>query len=389
MTLRALQYSALSFIAAAALAGCVAAPDESATTRASAPPVPVNNKVAILVPLTGPNANLGRDLLQGVQLALGPNGPQPDVLDTKGTPSGATAAAQQAVAAGDGIIVGPLTAGETAAAAAVANGIPILAFTSDPQQGRPGVWALGITPQQQVLRLTQSLRRVNKSRIAAVLPDNIFGAALSDGLITAATAVADPAPVIRRYPDGRGPQLDAALRAVSEYASRHSADSAPPDPLVTPPDVAPPPFDALLLAAGGSALATVASALPGYGITPPDVQVIGPATWAHDPAAAGLSGAWYAGPDPSFRTRFEQAYTAKYGSAPSGLVDLAYDAGQLARVAAGNLLVITQTNGFRGVDGLFALRPDGHVVRGLAVFAVGPDGAHIVDPAPASLATGS
>ncbi len=389
MTLRAFQYSALSLIAAAALAGCVVAPDGSATTRASAPAVPVNTKVAVLVPLTGPNANLGRDLLQGVQLALGPEGPQPDVLDTKGTPAGATAAAQQAVAHGDGIIVGPLTAGETAAAAAVANGIPILAFTSDRQQGRPGVWALGITPQQQALRLTQALRKVNKTRIAAVLPDNIFGAALSDGLITAAAAVTNPPPVIRRYPDGRAPQLDAALREVSNYASRHSADSTQTDPLLQP-TVAPPPFDALMLAASGPALARVAAALPGYGIIAPDVQVIGPATWARDDSASSsLAGAWYAAPDPSFRTRFEQAYTSKYGSQPSGLVDLAYDAGQLARVAAGNLLVITQPNGFRGVDGLFALRPDGQVVRGLAVFAVGPGGARIVDPAPASLAPGS
>ena len=393
-------FSFASLFAAAALAGCVVAPEGAATgQRAAATGAPVaNRKVAVLLPLTGPNAGLGRNLLQAAQLALGADGPQLDVRDTAGTPTGATMAAQAAVAAGDGIIVGPLTAPETAAAASVAVNIPILAFTSDQQQGRPGVWALGITPQQQVTRMVRALSIRSKTRVAAVLPNNIFGNALADGLSRATAGVGDPPPTIKRYPDGRQPALDAALRDMSDYAHRHppapppstdAADSAAADPATQEP-MAPPPFDALLLAEGGAPLGRLATSLPGLGVTPPDVQIMGPATWARDAAnLGGLAGAWYAAPDPAFRTEFEQAYTAKYGSAPPGLVDIAYDAANLARVAAGNPATLTQPNGFRGVDGLFALRPDGQVVRGLAVFGVGPGGARIVDPAPESIAPGS
>ena len=399
MSLRALPSSITSLFAAAALAGCVVAPDGGAPAqRAGTAAPPVNAKVAVLVPLTGPNAGLGRNLLQAVQLALGPGGPQLDVQDTAGTPTGATIAAQAAVAAGDGIIVGPLTGPETAAAASVAVNIPILAFTSDQQQGRPGVWALGITPQQQVARLVRALSTRGKTRVAAVLPNNIFGNALADGLSRAASDVGDPPPAVKRYPDGRQTALDAALRDVSDYANRHApaqpagtdpAVTAPADPLEQQP-MPPAPFDALLLAESGSPLGRLATSLPGYGITSPDVQIIGPATWARDAAnLGGLAGAWYAAPDPAFRTRFEQAYSAKYGAPPPGLVDIAYDAADLARVAAGNPATLTQPSGFRGVDGLFALRPDGQVVRGLAVFGVGPGGTRIVDPAPASIAPGS
>ncbi len=403
MSLPAFSLPVASLVAVVALAGCVAAPDISAPSRppAAAVTAPVSQKIGVLVPLTGPNAGLGRDLLRAVQLALGPNGPQLDVQDTGGTPTGATNAAQAAVRAGDGIIVGPLTAPETAAAASVATSIPILAFTSDRQQGRPGVWALGITPQQQVARLVQALSLQSKTRVAAVLPDNSFGNALADGLTRAATVVADPPPAIKRYPDGRQPALDAALRDVSDYANRRvppdqpaagsdALPGSPAAPLAEQPLLSPPPFDALLLAESGAALGRVAATLPGYGITPPDVQVIGPATWARDAATiGGLSGAWYAAPDPAFRARFQQAYTAQYGSPPPGLVDIAYDAADLARVAVGNPGVLTQANGFRGVDGLFALRPDGQVVRALAVFATGPGGGHIVDPAPASIGSNS
>ncbi len=398
MSLRALPSSIASLLAAAALAGCVVDPAGSGPGPAAAPQATaVNQKVAVLVPLSGPNAALGRNLLQAVQLAFGPGGPQLDVQDTTGTPTGATAAAQAAVAAGDGIIVGPLTATETAAAAAVATSIPILAFTSDQQQGRPGVWALGITPQQQVARMVRALSTRGKARVAAVLPNNIFGNALADGLSRAAADVGDPPPTIKRYPDGRQPALDAALRDVSDFANRHAPAPAPDaDPAAAPidplaaPAMPPPPFDALLLAEGGASLGRLATSLSTYGVAPPDVQIIGPATWARDAAnLGGLAGAWYAAPDPAFRTRFEQAYTAKYGTAPPGLVDIAYDAADLARVAAGNPASLTQPNGFRGVDGLFALRPDGQVVRGLAVFGVGPGGTRIVDPAPASIAPGS
>jgi hypothetical protein len=44
--------------------------------------------------------------------------------------------------------------------------------------------------------------------------------------------------------------------------------------------------------------------------------------------------------------------------------------------------------GYVGVDGPFILLPDGTLRRGLAIFAVGPNGAQVVEPAP-SFANGS
>ena len=395
---------ALSFLLASSLlAGCVEQPGGGplASVRRASPPVatylapgPSARRIAVLLPLTGQNAALGHDLLRSVNLALGTEGPQPDVQDTASTPTGATTAAQTAVTSGDAVIVGPLTAAETAAAAAVATTIPILAFTSDRNQGRPGVWPLGITPQQQVARLVQALSRTGKSRIAAVLPSNIFGDALAEGLNAAAAQAGDPPPLIRRYPTGRIAALDAALRDVSDYDHRGGATppASPDDPAtdVPPLPAGPPPFDALLLAEGGPALQATAASLQKYDIRPPSVQILGPGTWARDAAnLGGLAGAWYAAPDPATRGAFEQIYTARYGSPPPGYASIAYDATQLARVAASNPASLTQPGGFRGADGPIALQDNGQVTRGLAVFAVEPDGAKIVEPVPATLAGGS
>lgn len=392
-------------LAATALAGCVQPPGGGSATRANlsaaAFPAPGTStrKIAVLLPLSGQNAALGRDLLRAVQLALGPDGPQPDVQDTGGTPTGATLATRAAVAAGDVVIVGPLTAQETAATAAAAGTIPVLAFTSDRQQGRPGVWALGITPQQQVGRLVQALSRAGKVRVAAVLPDNGFGSALADGLNRSASQDGDPVPVVRRYPTGRPAALDSALRDISDVADRTNA-AQQPDPaaaLLNSPtaqtfsrDANPPPFDALLLAESGPSLQPLSAALPKYGLVPPGVQIVGPATWARDAAnLGGFAGAWYAAPDPATRGAFEQIYTARYDSPPPSFASIAYDAAQLARVAASDPSALTQSGGFRGADGPIALRPDGQVARGLAVFAIGPAGTRIVEPVPASIASGS
>jgi branched-chain amino acid transport system substrate-binding protein len=71
-------------------------------------PGQVRQTVAILLPMTGPRADLGQVLLQAAQLALQDNsGPSLDVLDTGGTAAGAATAAQAAVTKGDSLILDP------------------------------------------------------------------------------------------------------------------------------------------------------------------------------------------------------------------------------------------------------------------------------------------
>ena len=137
--------------------------------------------VALLVPLSGANAERGADLLRAAQLAMAtPGAPSMDVKDTGGTGPGAANAARAAIAAGDTLILGPLTSAETAAVAPVArpSNVPVLAFTSDRTQAQPGVWVLGLTPAQQVTRLVQAAQAEGKPRIAALLPANDTGRAM-------------------------------------------------------------------------------------------------------------------------------------------------------------------------------------------------------------------
>jgi branched-chain amino acid transport system substrate-binding protein len=388
-----------------ALAGCVGV--AGAPGYGGAPGVPLGGAaggggrpVAILLPLTGAHADLGQSMLQAVQLALAaPGAPTLNVRDTGGTPEGAATAARAAIAAGAALILGPLTSTETAAVAPLARaaGVPVLAFTNDPAQAQPGIWPLGITPVQQVRRLVGAAQSQGKSRFAGLLPESDFGHAMGNALEQAA-----PGSDVHYYGGGMN-AINVATRAVSGYASRRGpidAQIKAARALETPEgrkqaqelaksSIAGPPFDTLLLADSGTPLAEIASLLPYYDVYAGSVRILGPAQWGLPGSGGGqFGGAWYAAPDPSARTAFEQAFTAKYGSSPPPLDDLAFDAAAIALALdtrqGVSIAALTQPQGFVGSDGLLILLPDGHVRRGLAVFETQRGGAQMVEPAPSS-----
>jgi branched-chain amino acid transport system substrate-binding protein len=372
---------------------------------------PRNERVAILAPLTGPRADLGQVLVQAAQVALAvPGAPQLDVKDTGGDPQGAATAAQAAIAGGAGIILGPLMSTETAAVAPVARraGVAVLAFTNDPSQAQPGVWTLGITPGQQVRRLVAAIQAQGRTQIAALLPDNDFGHAMAQALTQATAADGLPPPNIHFHGGGMA-SINTAARDLSGYANRRGPIDAQikqaralgtPEGRRQAQDLAktpipPPSFNVLLLADTGEALAEVAAMLPYYDVDRSQVQILGPSLWASPASGSGqMPGAWYAAPDPAARAGLEQAYTAKYGTSPPSVADLAFDAASIARVlgvsGGFSIAALTQPAGFVGADGWLALLPDGQVRRGLGVFRVQRGGPEMIEPAPQSAAgTGS
>ncbi len=368
---------------------------------------PAGRGVALLAPLTGPNAERGQALVRAAQLAFQDSGAPPlDVRDTLGTADGAAAAAQAAIAAGAGLILGPLTAGETAAVAgpARAAGVGVLAFTSDPAQAQPGVWPLGITPSQQVRRLVLAAVAQDRRRFAAVLPDSDFGHAMGNALQQVVSAANLPEATIQ-FHAGTTVSINATVKEISGYASRRGPVDAQiraaralgtaegrrhAFELARTP-IPPPPFDALLLADSGETLGTLASLLPYYDLDPPAIRVLGPALWASATARGGapLLGAWYAAPDPASRASFDAAYTQAVGSPAPGLADFAYDAAGIAKVllkeGGFSFAALCRANGFAGVNGVLALQADGTVRRGLALFELQRGGPALTEPAPDTL----
>jgi ABC-type branched-subunit amino acid transport system substrate-binding protein len=370
----------------------------------------VSGNVALLVPLTGNLSAVGQILANAAKLAF-PEGATPslDIRDTGGTPQGAVAAAQAAIAAGDGIVLGPLTSAEAHAVAPVAQaaGVNVLAFTNDGTAAAPGLWPLGITPTQQVQRAVQAAANGGHTQLAALLPDSVFGHSLSDAINAEAASLSEPSPRITFYESSfngvnqateqvsdfadRGENVEAQIKAAQDLGTAAGRATAR---ALQHQQIPPPPFNALFIGAtDGNTLAALANFLPYYDVTPPQVQLIGPALWSTiAPQMAHQSiflGALYAAPDPAESATFDGKYATAYGSPPPAIADVAFDAAAIARLAATGggytSTVLTAPAGFSGTDGVLVLQPSGQVLRGLAVFQIAPGAPTITSPAPAQI----
>ncbi len=367
--------------------------------------------MALLVPLTGALAPVGQALENAAKLAFTGSTVTLDIRDTTGTATGAAAAAEAAITAGDGIILGPLTGAETQSVAPLAKaaGVNVLAFTNDSRNAAPGLWTLGITPEQQVSRVVQAAAGAGRTQLAALLPDDVFGHALATAIATATARLSEPAPNVAFYPVAadfsdlndtvrglsdfadRGQSLEAQIKAAQELgteAGRETARQLQHQP------IPPPAFNAMFIGAtDGDTLAEIATLLPFYAVGAPQVQLLGPALWA--PIAVQMAhqgvynGALYAAPDPAAASAFAAKYQTAYGAAPPAIADIGFDAAAIAVLASSQggftSTVLTAPSGFTGTDGVLLLLPDGEVQRGLAVFQIAPGAPTITSPAPAQL----
>ncbi len=371
------------------------APAPAAPPAAAAPPValaapepPVVRagpaRAALLLPLSGPHAATGEALSNAAQLALFDRAATPMALlprDTGGTPDGAVAALRDALAQGVDIVLGPLLADSAHAVAPVARaaGAPVVAFTNDRRVAGDGVYTLGLDPGQQVAHAVGHARSLGHTRFGALAPGNAYGAAAVEALRGAAALHSASVGETAYFPPRAAASAVASIQALA--AARASASAG---------------FDALLVAASGTALAALAPLLPYYGLDPQAVLYLGTAQWK-DPEILGepsLADAVFAAPGDRAWRSFAARYRAAFGAPPPRIAALGYDAAALAAALAGRTdraprfpaAALMSPDGFSGIEGLFRFRPDGSAERGLAVWRVARTGFEIVVPAPTGFA---
>ena len=364
-------FALLPMLALFALAACAPqAPGTQSATLGAAPVETPRTRIALLLPLSGPQAALGEALQQGAELALfDQNNPRIEFipLDTAGTSMGAADAARRAVSLGVVSIVGPLTGAETAAIAPIAQAarLPVLAFTNDASQAAPGVWTLGVTPEQQIRRVMGSAMSGGARQFGLVAPDDGFGRAMAAALRKAAADFNLPGPGIVLYNQGAG-----AAGPVAEM-SRRIAGS----------------IDAVVIGANGFRARELAAAIRTGTQDTARPALLGHALWVADAGLANepaLHGALFPAPDERARGVFEARYQQSFGQRAPRIAGVAHDA---ALMAAGLALAPAGTTPdamprFEGVDGPVQLRPGGAVDRGLALYRLSPNGeAVLVEPA--------
>jgi ABC-type branched-subunit amino acid transport system substrate-binding protein len=136
-------------------------------------------KVGVLLPLTGPQAEIGRQLWDAAVLALFDSGREDIALvpnDTAGTFPGATKAAEKAVADGSSTVIGPLFSTSVAAARPVlaAAGLRGIALSNNRAEARAPFFLIGNHPETQVDAIVAYLASAGRHRIKLFGPDSRY-----------------------------------------------------------------------------------------------------------------------------------------------------------------------------------------------------------------------
>jgi ABC-type branched-subunit amino acid transport system substrate-binding protein len=355
------------------------------------------SRIAVLLPFSAESAAARGEalrLLRAAELALFERAGGNLLMipkDTQGTPAGARSAALAAVGDGADLIIGPLFGSSAAAVGQVARqaGIPVIAFTTDTAVAGNGVYLMSFPPEVEVRRVVEYASRRGVERFAYLGPQDAYGMAVYDALqdsasMNGAYVAADSFYTgdVEAMARASARLTGGAFRPLSpEEARNRRQDEWMPDATA--------PFQAVILPEGSTRLRALGPLLISQNVDPLVVRFLGTGLW-NDPELLrepALHGGWFAAPDQSARENFETAYRATYGSEPSRVASLAYDAMALAAHLDGGELgfsreAIEEAQGFLGADGLFRFHADGMIERGLAIYEIRSRGFREIDPAP-------
>ncbi len=300
------------------------------------------------------------------------------VYDTAGQAGQASIVAQQAVAEGAQIIVGPFFAASanTAGLAVAPQNVNVLAFSNNTAVAGGNVFVLGNTFQNSANRLVSYASSQGKGKIFIIHAQD---AAEEIGATAIRNAIGNSVQA-ELVGSGSFPlSQQGVTRAISGFSKDAKSTGA----------------QSVFFTSGtAGAMPFLADLLPGAGLPPSSVQYIGLQRFDIPSSAlslGGLQGSWFAIPDPSLAAGFRSRYSERFGADPHPTAGLAYDGiaavGALISEGSRDALSarsLTRSAGFVGTGGIWRLRADGTNDRALAVAQIRNNQVTIIDPAPRS-----
>ncbi|MFZ2996096.1 penicillin-binding protein activator [Sphingobium sp.] len=330
------------------------------------------HRVALLVPMSGPNAGVGQSIANATTLALMDTKTDKVRITTYDTATGAAAAVNRALSDGNRLILGPLLADDAriiGPIAARAN-VPVISFSNDNSVAGSGVYIMGYNPNQSIERVVGFAREKGLSSFAALVPRGTYGERSGNALLRAVEQAGGTVVSLQTF-DRSPASITAAVKKLQAASS----------------------YDALLIADSGRVALQVAPIVRKNGGA--TARLLGTELWNTEGSLAVspvLRGAWYASVSDALYRQLSTKYRARYHSAPFRLSSLGYDAVLLTvRIAQDwkpgspfPAARLRDSGGFSGIDGAFRFNRAGVAERALEVSEVGTGATSVVDAAPRS-----
>ncbi len=334
------------------------------------PEQPKVHKIGLLLPLSGPHAELGKGMLNASEMALFDTHSSSIILIPQDTNQGANQAVTKAVDQGAELILGPIFAAEVESVQSIAKArqVNLLAFSTDTNVAKDGTYILGLLPSQQIQRIVAFAKEKGLTRIAALTPDDAYGRLIDQTL---------------KDMEIRG---DIQLLGTTHYEKGDLLEGNPGNIRITEEveEYKSQGVQALVIPEGGENLSHIMNLL----VNQKPLTILGSGQWDAPQTlqvAHHLKDAYFVSTDPKQRQSFESRFEQAYGYIPPRIATLAYDATALSVALADqgySKEKLTTSQGFTGIEGLFRLTPQGLNERGYVVLQVTPAGFQSVNIAP-------
>lgn len=367
----------LAVSAFALLAACQVVPKVGPAPAPAPTPTPTGlpsdqgrHRVALLVPLSGPNSDVGQAIANAATMALIDTNSDSVRITTYDTATGADSAAARALSDGNKLILGPLLSEDVTPVLARARpaGVPIITFSNDSNVAARDVFVMGISPDASIDRTVAYAAGRGSKRFAILVPDGEYGARAETAFRNAVAARGGTVTARDTYDRGNTSIVSAALRLKKKGG-----------------------YDAILIAENARLSIQAAGSLRAAGAATP--LLLGTERWAGDATvanSAALRGALFSTVSDDRFGQFSDSYRARFGSAPHRIATLGYDAVLLTIRLARNWMPgsglptgrLVQSDAFLGVDGAFRFRADGSIERAMEVRQVGKGRIDVVSIAP-------
>ena len=278
------------------------APTPSAEPTQSLPTDETRHRIALLVPMSGRNGPVAN----ATTMALLDTNAGNLRITTYDTAKGPEAAARQAIAEGNKLILGPLLGSNipSVTAPARAADVPVISFSNDTGAAGPDVFIMGHIPEQSITRTVQYARSQGAQNFAIIAPDGEYGSRAEDAVRRAVAAYGGAVVWTERFARG-----NTSIVSAAERLKAHGG------------------YDTVLVADGARLAAQAAGVLhPGGTMT---TRLLGTELWSGEGSvtrASALTGAWFSAVSDDRYKRFTDSYEARFGSQPYRIATLGYDA---------------------------------------------------------------
>ena len=366
---------------AALLAGCAVIPKgaqrpepvdtPTAEPTEALPTDETRHRIALLVPMTGSNGNVGQAIANATTMALLDTNASNLRITTYDTAIGPQQAAKKAVQEGNKLILGPLLGSNVPSVLAEARpaNVPVITFSNDTTVGGPDVFVMGHIPEQSIMRTVQYARNRGSQNFAILSPDGEYGERAEEAMRQAVAAFGGSVVWTERYSRG-----NTSIVSAAERLKAHGG------------------YDTVLIAEGARLAIQAAGVLKPSGAG--STRLLGTELLSGESSitrASAMRGALFSAVSDGRYKRFVDSYEARFGGQPYRIATLGYDAVLLTLRVARDWKVgrsfpianLRSEDGFLGLDGAFRFKRSGVVERAMEVREVRNGEVVVAEAAPA------